>query len=278
MKAVLILSLSLLQLQEANHTDDYFILKAPIHELLMPDGTTTENNIHEDLLFISTVGKISANPPVFICVDYERANINIDDEKYTPCITAEATNPNCEDWDVHTGVANKKAAGLCWRGNWKIVCALKNTSNLMTDVKLHEMNDKMPSNPDSIVEKCLKQDFVQFGERVLRKQRRGIATAPEPLDELPRTTAQQESTTTTKPPTTTRATKPPEEAGASTTTTEEPGTVTVAGKLKRIKVKQNETARVLAGIGAFTCILLFIQIVVLAMSIKLIKRQVIRDL
>ncbi|WKX98649.1 hypothetical protein Q1695_013944 [Nippostrongylus brasiliensis] len=192
MKAVLILSLSLLQLQEANHTDDYFILKAPIHELLMPDGTTTENNIHEDLLFISTVGKISANPPVFICVDYERANINIDDEKYTPCITAEATNPNCEDWDVHTGVANKKAAGLCWRGNWKIVCALKNTSNLMTDVKLHEMND--------------------------------------------------------------------------------------AGKLKRIKVKQNETARVLAGIGAFTCILLFIQIVVLAMSIKLIKRQVIRDL
>ncbi|VDL74256.1 unnamed protein product [Nippostrongylus brasiliensis] len=160
MKAVLILSLSLLQLQEANHTDDYFILKAPIHELLMPDGTTTENNIHEDLLFISTVGKISANPPVFICVDYERANINIDDEKYTPCITAEATKPNCEDRDVHTGVANKKAAG----------------------------------------------------------------------------------------------------------------------KLKRIKVKQNETARVLAGIGAFTCILLFIQIVVLAMSIKLIKRQVIRDL
>ncbi|VDO30513.1 unnamed protein product [Heligmosomoides polygyrus] len=83
--------------------------------------------------------------------------------------------------------------------------------------------------------------------------------------------------------------KPEEEPEEETshTTTAEPGEEEDPGedqdhgttvKPKKRTVRWNETARMLSSIGALACILLFLQIIVLAMSIKLIKRQAIRDL
>lgn len=169
---------------------------------------------------------------------------------------------HCSSTVVATGITTSQEENLCWMGETGMACTAR---------KPPDGKELVSPYYDSPHEHGVPIANCVFDRLHNRYRRQDDEDYEYDEDDKPKTKKPEE--------------EPEEET--SHTTTAEPGEEEDPGedqdhgttvKPKKRTVRWNETARMLSSIGALACILLFLQIIVLAMSIKLIKRQAIRDL
>ncbi|KAK6742881.1 hypothetical protein RB195_010256 [Necator americanus] len=148
----------------------------------------------------------------------------------------------CDTISYGLGLIEEENRDLCWMGSSELVCAVKESNHMLQSVV--PLFKSLQNHREEVAKCASKMILNEYAKK----------KSKEP--DLSKETSTEMSTATTK-------------GGDGDNT---------RGKRKKQgrTVMWNETSRTLTIIGGAACLLLFLQIIVLAMAIKLIKRQAYR--